>query len=71
MKKWTMRLLFLLLPMLACMEPCEDRTVTCSRAAVAQFGYCPGVRIAQDDGFRCTREAGSLQIAEWSCERCP
>lgn len=68
MKRW---ILILVLALLACTEPCEDRTVTCSRAVVAQLGYCPGVNIARDDGWRCSREAGSLQVAEWSCERCP
>ena len=70
-KRWLMWTLLLLLPMLACMEPCEDKTVTCSRAVVNQLGYCPGVRIARDDGFQCSRGAGSLQEAEWSCQRCP
>ncbi len=68
MKKWIWLFVF---PMLACLEPCEERIVTCSQAVVSRVGYCPGVRFAQEDGERCTRRAGSFDIAEWSCERCP
>ncbi len=69
--KWLIRLFFLLIPMLACMEPCEHRTAVCSRAVVELVGYCPGLRQVQDDGFLCTQSGQSFSGREYSCERCP
>lgn len=67
-RKWA---LVLLLPLFACMEPCERRIVSCSQSVIDRFGYCPGVDIARNDGWQCSQAAGSLQRAEWSCDRCP
>ncbi len=51
-------------------EPCQEKPVSCARWVVDKLGYCPGVRYAQQDGWRCSRTGSDFEWIYYECQKC-